>query len=99
MADFDPKQFVETQRKDWNRVSSAWEKWDAWLDAGFESCNRHLLDSAWLAPGHQVLDLGSGTGYPAIAAAQRVGAGGHVTGSISRRRCSRWPDGKRRRRD
>lgn len=80
MANFDPKQFVETQRKDWNRVSSAWEKWDAWLDAGFESCNRHLLDRARLASGQQVLDLGSGTGYPAIPAAQRVGAGGHVTG-------------------
>jgi len=80
MADFDPKQFVETQRKDWNRVSSAWEKWDAWLDAGFETCNRHLLDRARLAPGHRVLDLGSGTGFPAIPAAQRVGPSGQVTG-------------------
>lgn len=80
MADFDPKQFVETQRKDWNRVSSAWEKWDAWLDAGFESCNRYLLDRARLSPGHHVLDLGSGTGYPAIPAAERVGPDGQVTG-------------------
>jgi ubiquinone/menaquinone biosynthesis C-methylase UbiE len=80
MADFDPNQFVETQRKDWNRVSSAWEKWDAWIDAGFESCNRHLVDRARLEPGHYVLDLGSGTGYPAIPAAERVGTSGHVTG-------------------
>jgi len=80
MANFDPTQFVETQRKDWNRVSSAWEKWDAWFDAGFDSCNRHLVDRARLGPGHQVLDLGSGTGYPAIPAAQRVGPNGHVTG-------------------
>jgi len=80
MGNFDPNQFVETQRKDWNRVSSAWEKWDAWFDAGFESCNKHLVDRARLGPGHQVLDLGSGTGYPAIPAAQRVGLKGHVTG-------------------
>jgi ubiquinone/menaquinone biosynthesis C-methylase UbiE len=80
MANFDPNQFVETQRNDWNRVSSAWEKWDAWLNVGFEPCNRHLVDQARLGPGHHVLDLGSGTGYPAIPAAQRVGPGGHVTG-------------------
>ncbi|HTN43118.1 MAG TPA: methyltransferase domain-containing protein [Nitrospiria bacterium] len=80
MADFDPNQFVEGQRQDWNRVSSAWEKWDAWFDVGFESCNRHLVDRARLGPGHHVLDLGSGTGYPGIPAAQRVGPKGHVTG-------------------
>jgi len=80
VANFDSKQFVETQRKDWNRVSSAWEKWDAWFDAGFESCNKHLVDRARLEPGDRVLDLGSGTGYPAIPAAQRVGPKGHVTG-------------------
>jgi len=80
MANFDPKQFVETQRQDWNRVSSAWEKWDAWLDISMGSCNRRLVERARLAPGHRVLDLGCGTGYPAIPAALRVGNTGHVTG-------------------
>jgi len=77
---FDPNQFIETQRKDWNRVSAAWEKWDAWLNVRMEPCTRHLLEKARLEPGHQVLDLGSGTGYPAIPAAERVGTSGHVTG-------------------
>lgn len=76
----DPKQFVETQRQDWNRVSSAWEKWDAWLDISMGSCNRRLVERARLTPGQRVLDLGSGTGYPAIPAALRVGSSGHVTG-------------------
>jgi enediyne biosynthesis protein CalE5 len=79
MTNVDPNQFVETQRKDWNRVSSAWEKWDAWLDVRMEPCSRHLLDRARLAPGQRVLDLGSGTGHPAISAAQRIGPSGQVT--------------------
>jgi ubiquinone/menaquinone biosynthesis C-methylase UbiE len=80
MADFDPIQFVETQRKDWNRVSSAWEKWDAWLNIRMEPCTRRLLDRARMEPGHHVLDLGSGTGHPAIPAAERVGTSGQVIG-------------------
>lgn len=80
MAKFDPNQFVETQRKDWNRVSSAWEKWDDWLNIHMEPCTRHLLDRADLKPGQRILDLGSGTGHPAIPAAERVGTGGQVTG-------------------
>ena len=80
MANFDPKQFVETQRRDWNRVSSAWEKWDAWLDVSMGSCNRRLVERARLVSGQRVLDLGCGTGYPAIPAALRVGNTGHVTG-------------------
>ncbi|MBI4715697.1 MAG: methyltransferase domain-containing protein [Nitrospirae bacterium] len=80
MPDFDPQQHIETQRTDWNRVAPAWEKWDAWLDAGLAPCNHHLVDRARIEPGHHVLDLGSGTGYPAISAAQRVGKAGSVIG-------------------
>jgi SAM-dependent methyltransferase len=38
------------------------------------------MERAGVAPGHQVLDLGSGTGYPALLAAQRVGPRGNVIG-------------------
>jgi ubiquinone/menaquinone biosynthesis C-methylase UbiE len=80
MSEFDPIQFVDTQRRDWNRVAPAWEKWDAALDASLSVCNHKLVDKARIAQGHRVLDLGSGTGFPALLAAQRVGHQGNVIG-------------------
>jgi ubiquinone/menaquinone biosynthesis C-methylase UbiE len=80
MPEFNPKEFIETQRTDWNRVAPAWEKWDAWLDAGLAPCNQHLVERARISSGDSVLDLGSGTGYPALHAAQRVGDTGRVIG-------------------
>jgi enediyne biosynthesis protein CalE5 len=102
MADFDPIQFIEAQRKDWNRVASAWEKWDAWLDVRMAACSRHLLEQAGISAGHHVLDVGSGTGHPAIPAAQLVGPSGHVTGvdlaeemlEVARRKAARLEVGQ-----
>jgi SAM-dependent methyltransferase len=37
-----------------------------------------MLDMAHLEPGDHVLDVAAGDGYQSIAAAQRVGSGGHV---------------------
>jgi SAM-dependent methyltransferase len=42
--------------------------------------SRRMLDLAGIAPGMRVLDLASGRGEPAIAAAHRVGPGGFVLG-------------------
>jgi SAM-dependent methyltransferase len=42
--------------------------------------NHRLVGDARIRHGYTVLDLGSGTGYPALLAAQTVGASGSVTG-------------------
>src|SRR3990172_8279330 len=76
----DPRQYVETQRQDWNRVAPGWEKWDRRLDENMAFINYRLVGDARLRPGQQVLDLGSGTGYPAVLAAQAVGPQGAVMG-------------------
>src|SRR5262245_29504337 len=47
--------------------------------ASFAGVGYHL-DLAALTPGARVLDLGSGSGTDTFAAAQLVGASGHVTG-------------------
>lgn len=80
MASLSPEQVIEGQRQDWNRVAGGWEKWDRFFDEQMAFLNHRLVGDARLRAGLRVLDLGSGTGYPAILAAQAVGAKGSVLG-------------------
>ncbi len=74
------QQVIDSQRQDWNRVASGWEKWDRFFDEQMAFLNHRLVADARLRAGLRVLDLGSGTGYPALLAAQTVGSGGSVFG-------------------
>jgi enediyne biosynthesis protein CalE5 len=80
VASLSPEQVIEGQRQDWNRVAGGWEKWDRLFDEQMTYLNHRLVGDARLRAGLRVLDLGSGTGYPAILAAQTVGAKGSVVG-------------------
>lgn len=80
MSDFNPEKFVEKQKNDWNKVASGWEKWDPWFDARFDEINNAIANRAGVMPGHTTLDLGSGTGYPALLVAKKVGDTGAVFG-------------------
>lgn len=80
MAQPTPQQIIEGQRQDWNRVAGGWEKWDRFFDEQMTFLNHRLVADARLRSGMRVLDLGSGTGYPALLGAQTVGPGGSVTG-------------------
>ena len=75
-----PQQIVEGQRQDWNRVAGGWEKWDRFFDEQMAFLNHRLVADARLRSGMRVLDLGSGTGYPALLGAQTVGPSGGVIG-------------------
>jgi ubiquinone/menaquinone biosynthesis C-methylase UbiE len=75
-----PEQMIEGQRQDWNRVAGGWEKWDRFFDEQMAFLNHRLVADARLRAGMQVLDLGSGTGYPALLGAQTVGPTGSVIG-------------------
>jgi ubiquinone/menaquinone biosynthesis C-methylase UbiE len=75
-----PAEIIYGQRQDWNRVAGGWEKWDALFDRNMAFLNHRLVGDARLRAGMQVLDLGSGTGYPALLAAQTVGSTGSVIG-------------------
>jgi enediyne biosynthesis protein CalE5 len=75
-----PQQLIDMQRQDWNRVAAGWEKWDEFFDRSMTFLNHRLVADARLRPGQRVLDLGSGTGYPALLAAQVVGSQGAVIG-------------------
>lgn len=80
MAAQTPEQVIESQRQDWNRVAGGWEKWDEFFDRSMAFLNHRLVGDARLRSGMHVLDLGSGTGYPALLAAQTVGPTGGVIG-------------------
>lgn len=75
-----PQQLIEGQRQDWNRVAGGWEKWDRLFDEQMAFLNHRLVADARLHAGMKVLDLGSGTGYPALLGAQTVGPSGSVIG-------------------
>ncbi len=74
------QEIIEAQRQDWNRVAGGWEKWDRFFDEQMAFLNHRLVADARLRSGMQVLDLGSGTGYPALLGAQTVGPSGSVIG-------------------
>ncbi len=80
MASSSPEQIIENQRQDWNRVAGGWDKWDRFFDEQMAYLNHRLVADARLRTGLRVLDLGSGTGYPAILAAQTVRPTGNVIG-------------------
>lgn len=80
MASPSPEQVIENQRQDWNRVAGGWEKWNRFFDEQMAYLNHRLVADTRLRTGLRVLDLGSGTGYPAILAAQTVRPTGNVIG-------------------
>jgi ubiquinone/menaquinone biosynthesis C-methylase UbiE len=71
--------FIEKQRAQWDSAAEAWERWDEYLDANFSFVSYRLVGDARIRKGQRVLDLGCGTGYPAILAAGAVGSEGSVT--------------------
>ncbi len=74
---FDPQRFKALERAGFNRIAARYEA-GAHLRGDLADA---ILDAAELAPGLRVLDLASGPGLLARAAARRVGAGGHVLAS------------------
>jgi len=76
----DNARLIEGQRQDWNRVAGGWEKWDRVFDEQMAFLNHRLVADARLHAGMNVLDLGSGTGYPALLGAQTVETSGSVVG-------------------
>jgi ubiquinone/menaquinone biosynthesis C-methylase UbiE len=71
----------EREHATWSANAAGWAKHDDRLTEHSAIVTQRLLDAAAVGPGMRVLDLASGTGNPALPAAVRVGASGHVLGT------------------
>jgi SAM-dependent methyltransferase len=68
----------QTQHAQWSAAAEGWRKHDTQLQGYLAPVTTRVI--AALQPGMRVLDLCSGTGEPALSAAQRVLPEGRVTG-------------------
>lgn len=73
----------EMQLESWTGVAPGWKKHDANFTKSRAAASEKMLDAAGVALGMRVLDIATGVGEPALAAARRVGPGGFLTPTIS----------------
>ena len=66
------------QRKHWNAVAGGWAAWFDWTNRNFRPVADWFRDVADWKPGARILDVGCGSGFPALAAAASVRPGGSV---------------------
>lgn len=71
----------DRERKTWALVAEGWRRRDGLLRKGAAPVTERMLELARIGAGHSVLDIASGTGEPAISAAQLVGDEGSVIGT------------------
>jgi ubiquinone/menaquinone biosynthesis C-methylase UbiE len=74
-----PADVREAQKRHWTSVADAWAKWFDWTERNFAPLTRLLHERTKWEPGAAILDIGCGSGYPALAAAAAVGPLGKVT--------------------
>jgi ubiquinone/menaquinone biosynthesis C-methylase UbiE len=68
----------ERQRKHWDSVADGWATWAEWTERNFSPLADWFARATGWRSGARVLDVASGAGFPALAAAARVGATGAV---------------------
>jgi enediyne biosynthesis protein CalE5 len=66
------------QREFWNKAAPGWKQMFLSLDRAAQHVSDRLVELARIKAGDRVLDIATGSGEPAITAARKVGANGHV---------------------
>ena len=75
---FNPVQFKEATREQWERVAEAWHRWGPTLQGWLGPVTEAMLELTHIGPGDRVLDVAAGAGEPSLSAAARVGPTGYV---------------------
>ena len=76
--EFDAVAYKQQARERWDAAAEPWHRWTPALERWLGEATGRLLDMAGVAEGSRVLDVAAGTGLQTMAAARRVGPGGHV---------------------
>ncbi|MGP6159911.1 MAG: class I SAM-dependent methyltransferase [Vulcanimicrobiaceae bacterium] len=63
---------------DFDTVAAAWSRWWPTFERGAGAVSARIIELAEVEPGDRVLDVGTGLGEPALAAARRAGPSGAV---------------------
>ncbi len=70
----------DREHESWTRVAPGWRAYDDTLRWYLGVVTERMLATAAIGVGQRVLDIASGSGEPAIPAAEQVGPTGHVLG-------------------
>lgn len=81
MSEIEAAQQQQETRDNWTLRAGQWNEQADHLAKLARGLNEPLMAAAGVQPGHQVLDLASGVGEPALSMAAKVGAAGQVTAS------------------
>ena len=68
-----PEEIKEGQRTTWKLTAPGWMKHDRVISEGARPVSERLLRLVGISEGHRLLDIASGTGEPALTAAEWVG--------------------------
>jgi len=77
-TNFDPAAFKATTRAQWEQAAEAWYRWEPAIEDWLGVATERMLDDVRIENGSRVLDVAAGAGGQTLAAAERVGPGGHV---------------------
>lgn len=61
-ATFDPQQYKQTTRQQWEDAAEAWHRWGPTLERWLGDATECMLDAAAIAEGSRVLDVAAGAG-------------------------------------
>lgn len=75
---FDPIQYKETTREQWQTAAEPWYRWGPTLEKWLGQATETMVDMAAIGPGDRVLDVAAGAGGQTLEAARRVGPSGYV---------------------
>ncbi|MAF53282.1 MAG: hypothetical protein CL694_09780 [Chloroflexi bacterium] len=75
---FDGDSYKTNQRREWDQVAGAWEKWWSLFEQSAQPVSDRLATLSDVQAGQRVLDISTGIGEPAVTVAKLVGTDGSV---------------------